>query len=403
MGGGLALVLGTQRPDAVKAVVPAYGLIPWPDAQPDYSMLDAAVLVHAAEQDDYFTPDAARALEAELDGLGKDVEFHLYPERRPRLLQRGPARGVPPRVGRAVVGPHGGVLPPDAGLSGPGGCTGLVEEYLTLGLRLGRHIDGLVDAYYGPPEPAAGRGRGTGPPTASAWWPRPRPCWPPSMPATRSIRPASGSATEDGAAPARRHWLRAQVVGLLTTARKLAGEHDRLRRRGRGVLRRPTHPGRRGGAGGGAPAPGRGPPGLRTPGRPVGGVARVPRRPRRQAATGHRLAGRGPAGTHPDPVRPARGRAGRLRAGVRPTVVRLQLLPRRPAQPGGGQHRPAGAVHRPRPSGGPRVLSRATTPSTPARRSVWSAAASGGRSPSSWWEPRSACWPRASPIWGSRW
>ncbi len=36
MGGGLALVLGTQRPDAVAAVVPAYGLIPWPDAQPDY-------------------------------------------------------------------------------------------------------------------------------------------------------------------------------------------------------------------------------------------------------------------------------------------------------------------------------------------------------------------------------
>jgi len=29
--------------------------------------------------------------------------------------------------------------------------TGLVEDYLTLGLRLGRHIDGMVDAYYGPP------------------------------------------------------------------------------------------------------------------------------------------------------------------------------------------------------------------------------------------------------------
>jgi len=28
---------------------------------------------------------------------------------------------------------------------------GLVEDYLTLGLRLGRHIDGMVDAYYGPP------------------------------------------------------------------------------------------------------------------------------------------------------------------------------------------------------------------------------------------------------------
>jgi carboxymethylenebutenolidase len=80
MGGGLALVLGTQRPDAVKAIVPAYGLIPWPDAQPDFSMLDAAVLGHAAGQDDYFTPDAARELEAQLRALGKDVEFYHYPD-----------------------------------------------------------------------------------------------------------------------------------------------------------------------------------------------------------------------------------------------------------------------------------------------------------------------------------
>jgi len=26
------------------------------------------------------------------------------------------------------------------------------ERYLELGLRLGKHVDGLVDAYYGPPE-----------------------------------------------------------------------------------------------------------------------------------------------------------------------------------------------------------------------------------------------------------
>ena len=32
---------------------------------------------------------------------------------------------------------------------------GLVDEYLTLGLRLGRHIDGLVDAYYGPADRSA--------------------------------------------------------------------------------------------------------------------------------------------------------------------------------------------------------------------------------------------------------
>jgi carboxymethylenebutenolidase len=80
MGGGLALVLATQRPDAVKAVVTAYGVIPWPDAQPDYALLDAAVSVHVAGQDGFFTPEAARALEDQLRGLGKSAEFHLYPE-----------------------------------------------------------------------------------------------------------------------------------------------------------------------------------------------------------------------------------------------------------------------------------------------------------------------------------
>ena len=62
MGGGLALVLGCHRPDAVAAVVPAYGVIPWPDAQPDYSKLTAAVLGHVAELDGSFTPEAAAAL-----------------------------------------------------------------------------------------------------------------------------------------------------------------------------------------------------------------------------------------------------------------------------------------------------------------------------------------------------
>ena len=78
MGGGLALVLATQRPDAVKACVAFYGLIPWPEAQPDFSAMTAAVLGHVAGNDEYFTPDAARALEAQLRGLGKEAEFHVY-------------------------------------------------------------------------------------------------------------------------------------------------------------------------------------------------------------------------------------------------------------------------------------------------------------------------------------
>jgi carboxymethylenebutenolidase len=80
MGGGLALVLATQRPDAVAAVVPAYGVIPWPDAQPDYSKLEAVVEGHVAELDGSFSPAAADALVAELTTLGKTASFHRYPD-----------------------------------------------------------------------------------------------------------------------------------------------------------------------------------------------------------------------------------------------------------------------------------------------------------------------------------
>jgi carboxymethylenebutenolidase len=79
MGGGLALVLATQRPDAVAAVVPCYGIIPWPDARPDYAAMSAAVLGHYAEKDDFFTPAAAIELAEELRGLGKSVEIIIYP------------------------------------------------------------------------------------------------------------------------------------------------------------------------------------------------------------------------------------------------------------------------------------------------------------------------------------
>ena len=78
MGGGLALVLACQRPDAVSAVLPAYGLIPWPDAQPDYTALRAAVEIHVAGRDDYFTVADAHALEEQLRGLGRTVTTFVY-------------------------------------------------------------------------------------------------------------------------------------------------------------------------------------------------------------------------------------------------------------------------------------------------------------------------------------
>lgn len=79
MGGGLALMLATQRPDAIGACVPYYGLIPWEHAQPDWSRLEAPVLGHYAEQDGFFTPELARGLESQLQGLGKQATVIVHP------------------------------------------------------------------------------------------------------------------------------------------------------------------------------------------------------------------------------------------------------------------------------------------------------------------------------------
>jgi carboxymethylenebutenolidase len=59
--------------------VPWYGLIPWPDAQPDWDRLDAAVLGHYAENDAFFTPEAAQELADDLRSRGKDVEVVIHP------------------------------------------------------------------------------------------------------------------------------------------------------------------------------------------------------------------------------------------------------------------------------------------------------------------------------------
>ncbi len=94
----------------------------------------------------------------------------------------------------------------------PSAASDPVERYLELGLRLGRHVDGLVDAYYGP---AALAQRVEAEPVVDAAALR--------ADAARLIADLDGGAgtTLDAT---RRRWLRAQVVGLHTTARKLAGE-----------------------------------------------------------------------------------------------------------------------------------------------------------------------------------
>lgn len=99
---------------------------------------------------------------------------------------------------------------------------GLVDQYLTLGLRLGRHIDGLVDAYYGPPDrrSAVEAEPVSAPVQLVADARRMVAAVDSGEPLESDGTGASGGGGESN----RRHWLRAQLRGLLTTARKLAGD-----------------------------------------------------------------------------------------------------------------------------------------------------------------------------------
>ena len=88
MGGMLSFIIAANRPDKVKAIVPFYGF-PQGDTEPDWSKLTASISGHMAEHDDFFPPAAARALEAKLRGMGKNVTLTVHPG-----------------TGHAFMGPH---------------------------------------------------------------------------------------------------------------------------------------------------------------------------------------------------------------------------------------------------------------------------------------------------------
>ena len=78
MGGMLTLLIAALQGDRVAVATPFYGA-PLGDMSPDWSNLTASVQGHFAEKDDFFPPDAVKQLEADLKGMGKDVEFIVYP------------------------------------------------------------------------------------------------------------------------------------------------------------------------------------------------------------------------------------------------------------------------------------------------------------------------------------
>jgi hypothetical protein len=85
----------------------------------------------------------------------------------------------------------------------------LVDRYLELGLRIGRHVDGFVDAYYGPPAIAE---RVDAEPPAD----------PAELAAT--ARELLDELDRAGLGEQRTRALRGQLVALETVARRLAGE-----------------------------------------------------------------------------------------------------------------------------------------------------------------------------------
>jgi hypothetical protein len=87
----------------------------------------------------------------------------------------------------------------------------VVGRYLELGLRLGRHLDGMVDAYYGP---ASLADRVEAEPRREL----------PSLVADARSLVADLDRGDGDLSAVRRRWLRAQTTGLHAAARKLAGE-----------------------------------------------------------------------------------------------------------------------------------------------------------------------------------
>lgn len=79
MGGMLTFVLAAERPDKIKAAVPFYGFPPMEDGPADFTRIEAVIRGHMAENDDFFAPEQAQALEAYLQGLGKDATLTVHP------------------------------------------------------------------------------------------------------------------------------------------------------------------------------------------------------------------------------------------------------------------------------------------------------------------------------------
>ena len=193
----------------------------------------------------------------------------------------------------------------------------VVERYLRLGLQLDRHVEGTVDAYFGPPElaeevrPRRPSIRGRSPPRPSRCWARSR---------------TAGCATRSPA--------------CTRSPASSPGRRSRTRR-GRALLRRPSAPHRRGRLRRCPCPPRRAHAGHGTAGGSLPGVAQGGVRLARAARADRGGGDRPGSGVDEPRGRPPcrRGRGGRDRH--RQALGRLLLLPRRPPEPHRAERRPA--------------------------------------------------------------
>ena len=257
----------------------------------------------------------------------------------------------------------------------------LIREYLLLGLRFDRIEAGYVDAFTGDPALRQQRWRPSPPPTRPTWSVKPR----------RLIAALPDVPQRNGFDQQRADYVGAHLRALECAGRKFAGEDDRFRRRGACLLRRAHQQGRRRTTYRQAHARldevlgGTGPLADRMEAHRVG--EEIP--PERLAECIDAVLQRA-ARPGPRRLSAARHRDRRLPGGDRQAVVGIQLLPGRLPLDGRGQRRPQTADVQPAAAGRPRVLSRATTPSTAAKRPGWSTARAKPSRPSSWSTPRSA-------------
>jgi carboxymethylenebutenolidase len=75
LGGGLSIWAAAVNP-SVAAVVAYYAV--FPHGKPDFSKIEAPVIGHFGEADEFIAADDARALEQELRDAGVDATFYFY-------------------------------------------------------------------------------------------------------------------------------------------------------------------------------------------------------------------------------------------------------------------------------------------------------------------------------------